>query len=118
MHAVTTRTIRDHFRSHLRRQTVIAVLVTRDATARDAELFRQRHAFMAVRAAISSHRRRRLLRIPVEGLNDVVYSVTVRAHRRARHAADDGLAVDALNEFVGLGAMTLAAGIRNVDLGD
>src|SRR5690349_11469465 len=92
VHAVTTRTVRDDLRSHLRRETVIAVLVTGYPTTRNAELLRQRHGLMALRAAIGSHGSRRLLRISIKGLNDVVYSVTVRAHRRARHTADDGLA--------------------------
>src|SRR4030095_16903340 len=52
MHAVTARTIRHDFRSELRSQSVITVLVAADAAAGHAELFGQRHAFMTLRATV------------------------------------------------------------------
>src|SRR5262245_23726423 len=112
---------RDNWRSWPRllsrvvRQPVIAVLVTADALAGHPKLLSQRHAFMAFRTALSRYRCRRRRRRVVERHDDVVNSVTVRAHRRARNAADNRLAVNALHEFVRFGAMAFAAGVGYVD---
>lgn len=97
---------------------MIAVFVARDASTRNAELLRKRHAFMTLRTAIGPHGCRRLLRIAIERHDDVVNAVTVGADRCARDAANDRLAVHALDELVGFAAVAFAARVRDVDFRD
>ena len=73
---------------------------------------------MAFRARVGGYRSRRRRRGLIERHLDVVNTVTVCAYGRARHSPRHGLSVNALNELTSLRLVTLAAGSRNVDLGN
>ena len=97
---------------------MIAVPITADTAARDAELLRQRYAFMTLCAAISTDTWRDGFFISIERHQDVVDAVTVGADRSATYATSQSLPVNALHELVGFSSMTLAAGVGNVDSGN
>ena len=73
---------------------------------------------MTFRARVGRYRSRRSRRGLIERHLDVVNTVTVCTHGRARHSPRHGLSVNALNELTSLRLVTLAAGSRNVDLGN
>src|SRR5581483_1679925 len=98
--------------------SVIAVAITADASGGHAEFLRQRHAFVALCAAIGADARRNRVLRAIERHQDVVNAVAVGANRRATYATNQSLAVNALHELVGFGAMALAARVRDVDLGN
>ena len=118
MDAVTTRAVGHDFRSHFRRQAVIAVFVTADAIAGDTKLLCQGYSLVALCTTVRRYcrRRRRGARIVRHG--DVVNAVAIGANRRARDAADDGLAVNTLKELGRFGLMTLATGRGDIDFGN
>ena len=93
---------------------MIAVPITADTAARDAELLRQRYAFMTLCAAISTDTWRDGFFISIERHQDVVDAVTVGADRSAAYASSQSLPVNALHELVGFGSMALATGVGNV----
>jgi len=94
---------------------MIAVPITADTAARDAELLRQRYAFMTLCAAISTDTWRDGFFISIERHQDVVDAVTVGADRSATYATSQSLPVNALHELVGFGSVALAARVGNVD---
>src|SRR5215472_7749019 len=115
---MTTGTVGYYFLAQLRSQTVIAVFVTADPITGHAELLCQSHALMTLGTTISPDRGRNGLRRSLERPQDVMNAVTVRADRRARHAANDRLPVNALHELARFGRMALAAGVGNIDASD
>src|SRR5207253_7967732 len=100
-------------RSELAREPVVAVLVTLHARAGHAKLLGEPHALVAARTAACAERRARRA-----GLRDGVDAVTVRTDRRLRDTAQRRLPVDAGRVLVRDAGVTLAAGLRNVELKD
>ena len=96
---------------------MIAVLVTADTPAGDAELLSQRHAFMTLGAALSSNCRGSR-GLSVRGGVDFVNAMAVSAGRRSGHAAQDGLTVNTLHKLRALTLVTLPASRWDVNFGN
>src|SRR6266567_705166 len=97
---------------------MIARLVAAHAFARDAELLRQRHTFVAFCATLCCDCRRSRGRRLIKRHLDVVNAVTVSAYGRTRNATRNCLTMYARREFVCFGFVALAAGFGNVSLED
>src|SRR5688572_26780926 len=109
-------TIRDDFRSKLRRQAVVTVFVTTDTSARDSKFARESYAFMTPGTRISSHRGGSIRCCLFNGRGNSMDAVTVSANRRSRHATRHGLSMNTLHELSTFGLVAFTTGPRDVDL--
>src|SRR5436309_7778175 len=118
MHAVTARAVGHLLRVQLRGEAVIAVEVRAGAAARHIELLRQLDALVTLRARRLRQRLRGDRRSRINVRLDHMYAVTIRADRRLRIAATDGLAVNALHKLLRDVRVALAAGLRHIEFED
>src|SRR5215208_1807133 len=115
---MTTGAIRDHFRTHSRCEAVVAVLITTDALAGDSKFLGQNYAFVTPRAGFRADVSGSDGAISVNGRHNIMNAMAISAHRRSRHATHYRLSMNALHELCTLALVALAAGGRNVDLGN
>ena len=116
MNSVAASAVGNDFRSQLGGKSVVAILVTADASAGDAELLSQRHALMTLGAALGSNSR-----IDTGSFRwglDLVNAMTVGAGWRSGHTSQHSLTVNTLHKLGALSLVALTAGSRNIDFGD
>lgn len=97
---------------------MVAVLVAGDTAAGNAEFLRQGDAFVTLRAAVSRHGGGCPISILVDRILDVMDTVTIRAGRRTRYAANDRQAMHTFYKLICFAGVAFTAGRRNVDLCD
>ena len=118
MNAVTARTVCHGSRTHSRRETVIAVLITTYSLAGDSKFLSKSDAFMTSRTSFSRDHRRCRCAVCVNWCHDIVNPMAISAHGRSRYTTRHCLSVNALHKLGAFTLVTLAAREGDVDFGD
>ena len=118
VNAVATGAVGDDDRTALRSEAVVAVVISGDAVADDAELLGEAHALMTAGAGVAREVLAGDRGVGIAGRLDGVDAVAIGADGGERVAARDGLAVNALGEDGLHAGVALAAGAGDVELVD